>query len=105
MLLSLVLFMIGTAELPPPMPSSFYGTINAPAGTLVTASVGIDKYTTRVITWNGQTVYALNVGGYQTEGAKIIFTVSGKVAGIAYWHSGTNTNLNLVVPNPVKRKK
>lgn len=83
--------------LPPPLPSSFYGYVDAPVGTPVIASIhGIVKGQTVVTNWEDQSVYSINVQGGE-EGDTIVFTVGEISASTAVWHSGTNVRLDLVI--------
>ena len=103
----------------PPLPSSFYGTVqfngaNAPAGTLVSARInGVQYAYVTVQTDPGVTVYALDVPGDDastpgaTEGgvqsAPIVFLVDGVPANeTGIWQSGTNVLRNLTVIPPDK---
>jgi hypothetical protein len=95
----------------PPLPSSFYGTVkvnaaNVPDGTLVEASVNGKVYAqTKTLTYQGDSVYSLDVLGDDTDtsvvdggrdGDKVIFTVAGQVAEpTGTWKGGTNVVLNL----------
>ena len=97
---------VGTG-VPPLMPSSFYGEIhfmdNAPAeGDTVQAYVpGIPAAIASVLitTYQGNLVYGIDVPGDETfEGSTITFTINGRVAATAPWHSGTNVSLNLHPP-------
>lgn len=105
LILLLVVSMLVGVDGPPPLPSSFYGYVNAAAGSTVRASVGgVVQASAKVRTWDGKTVYSLDVGGWQvegappiTEGALITFRVNGLYVGQAYWHSGTNVRLDLAV--------
>jgi hypothetical protein len=95
----------------PTLPSSFYGTVKVNAanvrdGTVVQALIGgkvcAEGFTQ---TYQGSSVYALDVPGYNAdtasqaggrEGDTIQFEIGGVLADqTALWHSGTNVNLNL----------
>jgi hypothetical protein len=95
----------------PPLPSSFYGTVkvndlNVPDDTLVQASIG-EKVVAEVHTqtYQGDSVYSLDVPGDDTdtlkiEGGKdgdtIMFIIGGIVADqTGIWKSGTLTSLDL----------
>jgi hypothetical protein len=95
----------------PSLPSSFYGTVkvnnsNVPDGTLIQASIGgqvlAEAFTQ---TYQGDSVYALDVRGDDTDTAAqdggrendtIQFSIGGVLANqTGVWHTGTNVNLNL----------
>lgn len=97
----------------PALPSSFYGTVklnnaNLPDGTVVQAFSG-DSMIAQAYsqTYQGASVYALNVPGDNTdtpvidggrEGDRITFKVGGILANVTgTWHSATNSELNLTV--------
>ena len=106
----------GAAE-PPPMPSSFYGTVksngsNVPLSTQVSAWINGVKYAeTSVIEFNGDTVYNLDIPGDilatpEIEGGKpgelVTFSINSDFAAQkGTWQSGTNTELNLSIGQPV----
>jgi hypothetical protein len=95
----------------PPLPSSFYGTVkvnnaNVPDGTVIQAIVGVQVYAEGFTqTYQGNSVYALDVQGDNTDtaaqdGAREGDTVQFKIGGVvadqtAVWHTGTNLNLDL----------
>jgi len=95
----------------PPLPSSFYGTVkfndaNAPDGAVIQALVGGQMYAEGFTqTYQGNSVYALDVPGDNTDtatqdGAREGDTIQFKIGGVladqtAVWHAGTNVNLNL----------
>jgi hypothetical protein len=97
----------------PPLPSSFYGQVkangqNVPDGTLVRALIGGKAYaTTRTLSYQGNSVFSLNVAGDETdtavveggkEGDRIQFEVGAVMADQSgVWHSGTNVSLDLTV--------
>jgi hypothetical protein len=108
----LSLFDLGSAlAAPPPMPSSFYGTVkvndsNVPLDTKVSAWIAGTKYAEMtVIIYNADTVYSLDIPGDiaetpEIEGGKpgdvIFFYIDNQAANqTAIWQSGTNTELNL----------
>ena len=113
--LSLIMVEAGFAE-PPPMPSSFYGTVkangsNVPLSTKISAWIDGVKYTeTSVIVFNSDTVYNLDVPGDiistpEIEGGKpgdlITFSINGVFANqTGTWQSGTNIELNLSIIQP-----
>lgn len=102
MKLILILFCILTItvpvmaqQLPPQLPASFYGTINAPIGSIIVAKInGITKGQTNIVEWQNKTIYSLDVSD-GLEGAEILFYIDDIQVGDATWHSGTNTELNL----------
>jgi hypothetical protein len=95
----------------PQIPSSFYGTVkvngaNVPDGTSVQALIDGTVYADVLTqTYQGDSVYALNVTGDDTDttvkdGGREGDTVQFKIGGIlasqtGVWHSGTNVVLNL----------
>jgi hypothetical protein len=97
----------------PPLPSSFYGQVkangqNVPDGTLVRALIAGKAYaTTRTLTYQGNSVFSLNIPGDEAdtasieggkEGDTIQFEVGGVIARqTGVWHSGTNVDLDLDV--------
>lgn len=97
----------------PPLPASFYGTVkvsgqNVPDGTLVRALIGGQPYAQGYTqTYQGNTVYALNIPGDDSETARtdggrdgdaIRFEIGGVLATqTGSWKSGTNVELNLSV--------
>jgi hypothetical protein len=120
--LSLIVFIISLfITIPvlaiPPIPSSFYGTVkfnnaNVPDGTVIQALAGGQVYAEGFSqTYQGNSVYALDVPGDNTdtaaqdgaqEGDTIQFKIGGVVADqTAVWHTGTNVNLNLTASSTV----
>ena len=101
----------------PPLPSSFYGTVkvnnaNVPDGTVIQVVVGGQVYAEEFTqTYQGNSVYALDVPGDNTDtavqdGAREGDTVQFKIGGVladqtAVWHTGTNVNLNLTASSTV----
>lgn len=95
----------------PPLPSSFYGTVqinggSPPDGTLVEALIGAKVFAyTQTQTHQGASVYALDVPGDDpgtavVEGGQEGDIIEFKIGGIpasqtAVWHSGTNISLDL----------
>jgi hypothetical protein len=95
----------------PQIPSSFYGTVkvngaNVPDGTSVQALIDGTVYADVLTqTYQGDSVYALNVTGDDTDttvkdGGREGDTVQFKIGGIlasqtGVWHSGTNVVINL----------
>lgn len=105
LVLCLCLFLIA-ADLPPQLPSSFYGWItpNQSAGTQVSAWVGNVKVASKpVMQYNGATVYALNV--LCSEGDIITFKVGAAVGGMSVCHPGTNVRLDLNVQARLLKRK
>lgn len=96
---------------PPPMPASFFGTVkmagsNVPSTTKVSAWINGVKYAeTTVLTYNSDTVYAIDVPGDiagtpEIEGGTtgdLIFFLIGDLAATqtGIWQAGTNTELDL----------
>ena len=97
----------------PPLPSSFYGTVqvngaNVPAGLPITAWIDGTQYAiTYPSIYSGYTVYSLNVPGDDPstpgiEGGKQNDVITFKVGGIpanltGVWQAGTNTQINLSI--------
>lgn len=102
----LVLTLIA-ADLPPALPSSFYGTVAGyPAGTKINIWMEGAKVTsTLAFEYLGYgVVYSVNVPGIaEDEGKALTFKTGGTVIGLGVWHSGTNMELNLSAPTR-KRK-
>jgi hypothetical protein len=101
----------------PPFPANFYGAItmggaNVPDGTTLTAACGGVVYaTTTTFTYNGDSVYTINVPGDDpdtldtiegcVEGETVEFNVDGQVADqTGTWQSDASIELNLTVPLP-----
>jgi hypothetical protein len=97
---------------PPPLPSSFYGTVkvdgkNLPAGTIISAWIdGVSFGVPAVVqTYQGDTVYSLDVPGDEKDTTLIEGGVAGDViqfrigdqlaAQHGAWQSGTNAPLDL----------
>ena len=93
-------------DLPPQLPSSFYGTVSGyAAGTKINVWMdGVRVAQTTAFYYEGYgVVYALNVPGVlEDEGKALTFKTGGVVIGRGVWHSGTNVELNLAPP--AKRK-
>jgi hypothetical protein len=103
----------------PQLPASFYGTVkvnaaNVPDGTSIQALIGGHVYAETITqTYQGDSVYALNVTGDDTdtpavdggrEGDTVQFKIGGVLASqTGIWHSGTNVSLNLTAStsNPI----
>jgi hypothetical protein len=95
----------------PQIPASFYGTVkvngaNVPDGSSVQALIDGKVYADVLTqTYQGDSVYALNVTGDDTdttvkdggrEGDTVQFKIGGVLANqTGVWHSGTNVTLNL----------
>ena len=95
----------------PPLPSSLYGTIkldgeDVPDGTLIQALINDQVYASvSTQTYQGDSVYAIDVPGDDTstqeveggvEGDVIYFKLNGLLVDqTATWHSGTNQELDL----------
>jgi hypothetical protein len=103
---------------PPPLPSSFYGTVkvdgaNVPADTLISAWIGSVKHAEATVSlYAGDTMYGLNVPGDDpatpgtieggVEGDTVVFHIGGLVADqTGIWHSGTNVSLDLTYSSAV----
>ncbi|MFN8494292.1 MAG: cohesin domain-containing protein [Caldilineaceae bacterium] len=96
----------------PPLPSSFYGTVNLPPGAVISAWIaGVQYAQTTSFNYNGSTVYTLDAPGDDPEtpsvveggkaGDTITFKVNGQATGqTASWQSGSNVALNLVLDQP-----
>jgi hypothetical protein len=110
--LALALANITNAIAVPPIANSFYGTVkvngaNIPAGTSVTAwCLSVQYASSAYMTYNGDTVYALNVPGDDlsttgvvegcTSGQTITFKIGQLVANQTWsWSAGSNIQLNL----------
>ncbi len=114
LMLSLVFLCATPALAVPPMPSSFYGTVkidggNVPAGTVVSARInGVEYATSTYQTYNGNTVYSLDIPGENSdvasiqggkEGDTVVFFIGTLQASqTGAWHSGTNLELNIRLP-------
>jgi hypothetical protein len=110
-LLIVSMLFVAAADFPPPLPSSFYGTVkvngaNVPIGTVVSAWIaGVQMASGNSILYGGESVYFFNVPT-GPENAVIIFKVAGKAASqTALWHSGTNVNLNLTVTESKAKRR
>jgi hypothetical protein len=95
----------------PPLPSSFYGKVkvngaNVPDGTIIHATINGKVYAeTKTLTYQGDSVYTLDVLGDDTsttaiegghEGDPVAFTIAGQPAiQTGTWKGGTNVNLDL----------
>ena len=103
---------VDQAEAVPPLPASFHGTVqsdetNVPDGTVITAWIGDIKHgETQTTTYNGDSVYAIDVSGDQewdpgagqpsTEGATIVFKIGdGTAEQTATWTEGGDSTLDL----------
>jgi hypothetical protein len=97
-LILLVLFLVA-ADLPPQIPSSFYGYINnGRVGMVVNAEVGGKILaSTTAFAWNGKVVYTIDVPPENIEGSKVNFRINGLIVGYGYIHSGTNVQVDLTV--------
>jgi hypothetical protein len=94
-------------EMPPMMPSSFWGTVRGYAeGTLVNARMdtvtGEIRASTNVfndVEFGYGLVYSMDVPGTsEDEGRMIVFEIGGVKVGRGYWHSGTIVRVNLFAP-------
>ena len=104
-----------SAPAPPPLPSSFYGTVQSDSGILnaqdiVSAAINETEYAqTNLVQDNSQWVYTLKVpadnpstepveGGQ--SGDTVTFYLDNNPTGqTAVWQSGTNKQVNLLIPN------
>jgi hypothetical protein len=99
----LVVLLLIAANLPPQLPSSFYGwTTGISAGQTITAKIvgsASPPSSTRAFLWQGSVVYAMDVAGMTSdEGKTVTFKVGGVIVGYGIWHSGTNVRLDLAYP-------
>jgi hypothetical protein len=88
------------AELPPAMPSGFYGTVTGVrVGQVVNVVIGA-KVLACTKTYNAPgygIVYSLDVNMDKfAEGTAVAFKISGKIVAYAALHSGTNQHVDLV---------
>jgi hypothetical protein len=113
---SLLLLCVQPAFAVPPQPSGFYGTVkidgaNVPTGTSVTARINGVTYTTSPYqTYNGDTVYTVDVPGEDpdtagtqggVDGDTVVFFIGDTQADqTGTWHSGTNISFNLTASTP-----
>jgi hypothetical protein len=100
----LIAFLLIAADMPPALPSSFWGTVTgAKTGQTVSVYIGRNVVArTQIFAWEGKIVYSLDVpmgsvGSGVKDGTISTFKVAGIVAGSAALHSGTITNLNLSI--------
>ena len=117
-ILTLLLLManVSTVLALPPLPASFYGTVqingaNAPAGAIVSAWInGVQVAQTPVALYNNQTVFSLDVPGDDpatpslieggNPGDTVVFRINNWTASpTGVWNSGVNTAINLVENN------
>lgn len=98
-LLLLALCLLIAADLPPQMPSSFWGYVQGgKAGMVVTAEAGgVTLARTSLFTYNGRVVYSIDVPSEGNEGVKVNFRVNGFVAGSGVIRTGTNQQSDLIV--------
>jgi hypothetical protein len=107
---------------PPPLPSSFYGTVkvngsNVAVDMKISAWInGVQYAETTVLMYSGDTAYRLDVPGdindtTEIEGGQpgdtIIFNIGNQMADQnGTWKTGTNVNLDLshnIAPNPEEK--
>jgi len=94
----LISFVLVAYEMPPELPSSFYGQVeDGRVGQLVTTNF---KGSARTFLFEGKVVYALNVNG-GSDNAVVMFYINGQNVGTGVYHAGTNQNANLVYKPPV----
>jgi hypothetical protein len=102
LLLIILALMLIAADVPPQLPSSFYGTVTGyPAGTKINVWMdGARVAQTTAFYYDGYgVVYSVNVSGVAAdEGKALTFKTGGVVIGRGVWHSGTNVMLNLSAP-------
>jgi uncharacterized protein YqgC (DUF456 family) len=98
-LLAVIVMLVSiAADLPPAMPSSFYGdVIGWHAGQTVTVFIGAAKVATaKVFKFENRMVYTVKVPmDNVAEGTLAIFRIGGRVCAKAPLHSGTNVMMNL----------
>ncbi len=98
---------------PPPLPSTFYGILQADSavsstpGLVVSAYINETPYaTTAIIAHEGQWVYSLKVPAdnpatEEIEGGRpgdmVSFLVDGRLVATAPWQSGSNTQVDLTI--------
>ncbi|NIS81747.1 MAG: tandem-95 repeat protein, partial [Anaerolineales bacterium] len=115
---ALLIALTSTAALaaPPPLPSSFYGTVqlsgaDVPPGTIISAWIGDVEYVSTVGFLDGdRSVFVLDVPGDDpdtpgieggVDGDSIVFQVAGFNADqTAIWEGGTHVELNLTATPP-----
>jgi len=91
----LVLLCLSAYDLPPELPSSFWGEVEGGrVGQKVTTNFSGYTYT---FAYQDKIVYAMNVTNGK-EGQRVAFFVGGRLAGSGVYHVGTNQNLNLRLP-------
>jgi hypothetical protein len=106
-----------TTTAPPVLPASYYGSVkidgeNAPAGTLIKASInGVTYAVSPVVLYLGEAVYSLNVPGDDpgtpgsieggVDGDSVQFFIGDLPADqTGTWESETNTEINLTASTP-----
>jgi hypothetical protein len=108
LLLIICVLLLIAADMPPQLPSSFYGTVTGyPAGTKI--NVWMDNVRVAQVAafdYPGYgTVYTVNVPGVLAdEGKALLFKTGGVTIGRGVWHSGTNVELNLSAPVAKRRR-
>ena len=98
-ILMLVILLFGVAaNVPPQLPSSFYGEIsNYSSGIVCAYSGGLQRACITPFIYSGKWVYAMNVPTEGlAEGTIVRFYIKHELAGIGYIHIGTNVHLDLV---------
>lgn len=98
------------AEAPPLPPSRFYGTVQldnmpVPDGTVITATIAGDTYTTTTPAVYGSSTYALRLepprGKSYNEGTQVTFTIGTYTADqTGSWEMGGNTPLDISASIP-----
>jgi hypothetical protein len=105
-LVIVVALLLIASDLPPALPSSFWGYVTgAPAGATVTTN-----YTgkTTTIAYGNFVLYLINVTN-GVDGQAVIIFVNGAKCGQSVYHTGTNQHVDLSCPvrkvRPFIRKK
>jgi len=100
------------ATITPPLPCRFYGTVlvkgqNVADGTVITATIGNDTYTTTTTTAAGASTYRITIaqpGNENYDGLTVAFKIGSATADqTGIWQTGMNVLLNLTsapVPTP-----
>jgi len=91
---------VSASDLPPALPSSFWGVANRSyVGATVKAVCDKTIVTTKTFfaILNGKRViaYSLDMNGEHKEGTPINFYVNGRLVGTSSYHSGTNSRFDL----------
>jgi len=95
----------------PTLPCQFYGTVmlngaNVADGTVITATIGNDTYSTTTTTVSGNSTYVIQIfepSGKSYDGNTVTFAIGGNTANqTGTWQSGGNIVLNLTVSPQVE---